>query len=108
LCTGFAAKVYVPDFSGLDAFQGICYHTSQWPQAGLDLRRQRVGVVGTGASGVQIVQELGPQVEHLTVFQRTPNLAIPMRQEKIDEKSSINSKNGRAEMYEQRKYTAGV
>jgi len=107
-CTGFASKLYIPNYKGLDTFQGICHHTSQWPQEGLDLRGKRVGVVGTGASGVQVIQELGAEVAHLTVFQRTPNLALPMRQTKIDEKSSMNSKERRTEMYEQRRNTIGT
>ncbi|EEB96067.1 hypothetical protein MPER_04861, partial [Moniliophthora perniciosa FA553] len=55
-----------------------------WPEAGLDLNGKRVAVIGTGATGVQIIQEIGPIVEHLTVFQRTPNTCIPMCQAKVD------------------------
>ncbi|KAF5313803.1 hypothetical protein D9758_017917 [Tetrapyrgos nigripes] len=49
---------------------------------GVDLRGKKVGVVGTGATGVQVIQEVAPDAEHLTVFQRTPNLALPMVQSK--------------------------
>ncbi|KAI3621181.1 cyclohexanone monooxygenase [Moniliophthora roreri] len=84
LCTGFASKIYIPPIKGLDTFKGIYHHSSQWPEAGLDLRGKRVAVIGTGATGVQIIQEIGPIVEHLTVFQRTPNTCLPMRQAKVD------------------------
>lgn len=102
LCVGFAAKSYTPDFKGLDKFEGVWYHSSKWPQEGVDLKNKRVGVIGTGtqrlyigrcsstykrltgASGVQVIQEVGPEAAHLTVFQRTPNLALPMRQKKLD------------------------
>ncbi|KAJ3729462.1 hypothetical protein C8R42DRAFT_651996 [Lentinula raphanica] len=69
LCTGFAAKPYTPHLKGIDLFQGINCHTAEWPENGLDLKGKRVGVVGTGASGVQVIQEIAKDVEHLTVFQ---------------------------------------
>jgi len=85
VCTGFAAKPYLPELEGLEDFGGICYHTALWPQGGLDLTGKRVGVLGTGASGVQVTQEAGRDAAHVTVFQRTPNLALPMRQQQLDE-----------------------
>jgi cyclohexanone monooxygenase len=84
-CTGFAAKAYVPDFPGLGSFGGPCVHTAHWPQEGLDMTGRRVGVIGTGASGVQVIQEAGKVASHLTVFQRTPILALPMQQQPLDE-----------------------
>lgn len=80
LCIGFASKHYTPDFKDLDKFKGIMHHTARWPLEPIDPKGKRVAVVGTGASGVQVIQEWGPDVEHLTVYQRTPNLAIPMGQ----------------------------
>lgn len=80
LCTGFASKRYTPPYDGIEKFKGQWYHSGVWPEEGVDLIGKRVAIVGTGASGVQIIQEIGPQVKHLTVYQRTPNLAIPMRQ----------------------------
>ncbi|KFZ00295.1 hypothetical protein V498_00175 [Pseudogymnoascus sp. VKM F-4517 (FW-2822)] len=84
-CTGFASKPYTPSFLGVNDFKGAVHHTAEWPQEGIELKGRRVGVIGTGASGVQVIQECGPTVSHLKVFQRTPNLAIPMGQENIDE-----------------------
>lgn len=78
LCTGFAAKPYLPPFRNIDAFKGEMYHTALYPQQGVNLEGRRVAVIGTGASGVQVIQSVGPIVSHLTVFQRTPNPAIPM------------------------------
>ena len=83
-CMGFAAKAYTPDFDGLESFAGPCYHTAHWPQEGLDMSGKRVGIIGTGASGVQVVQEAAAVASHLTVFQRTPNIALPMRQRRLD------------------------
>jgi cation diffusion facilitator CzcD-associated flavoprotein CzcO len=60
-----------PDLPGLEGFSGTLVHSARWPD-GLDLRGQRVGLIGTGASAIQIGPELAPQVASLTVFQRTP------------------------------------
>lgn len=75
--TGFAARRYVPNFKGLDKFKGIVHHSSFWPE-NVDFQDKNVAVIGTGASGVQMIQEIGPAAKHLTVFQRCPNLALPM------------------------------
>lgn len=84
LCTGFASKSYTPDFKGIETFEGPCYHSAHWPRQGLDLDGKRVGIIGTGASGVQIAQEASKVASHLTVFQRTPIMALPMRQQQFD------------------------
>lgn len=107
LCTGIGSKPHLPDIKGLGDFGGLVYHTAQWPQQGVDLAGQRVGVIGTGASGVQVIQELGPIVSHLTVFQRTPNLALPMRQRQLDAAAKRELKVGMKEKYAKRARTFG-
>lgn len=107
LCTGFAAKAYVPQIEGLDQFAGKWLHTASWPQAGLDLTGKRVGVIGTGASGVQVVQEAGRQAAHLTVFQRTPMLALPMQQRKLDEAAQLHMKASYPDIYRKRRENFG-
>lgn len=74
---GFASKTYTPPFTGMDQFRGAIYHTAKWPQESINCNGKRVAVIGTGASGVQVIQEIGPIVNTLTVYQRTPNLALP-------------------------------
>ena len=106
-CTGFASKVYIPDFPGLGNFLGPCVHTGQWPQDGLDMTGQRVGVIGTGASGVQVIQEAGKIASHVTVFQRTPNLALPMQQQALDERSQRSMKKHYPEWFHQRAQSNG-
>jgi cyclohexanone monooxygenase len=81
-CLGFASKPYIPELPGLDSFGGTVHHTAQWPTGGVDLAGRRVGVIGTGASGVQVVQEAAKVADHLVVFQRTPVTALPMGQER--------------------------
>lgn len=49
------------------------FHTAQWPHYGVALKDKRIAVIGTGASGVQVIQECGLKCKHLTVYQRTPN-----------------------------------
>lgn len=80
LCTGFAAKPYMPSYKGIEQFGGVWHHTALWPQDGVNFHGKRIGVIGTGASGVQVAQEAAKRAAHLTVFQRTPILALPMQQ----------------------------
>jgi cation diffusion facilitator CzcD-associated flavoprotein CzcO len=107
LCTGLSAKPYVPDLPGLGNFAGERHHTAQWPQQGLDLAGKRVGIIGTGASGVQVAQEAAAVAAHLTVFQRTPNLALPMRQRKLDADTIRRMKEGYPSAYKKRRTTFG-
>jgi len=102
LCTGFGSKPYVPDLPGLNDFAGERHHTALWPQGGLDLTGKRVGVIGTGASGVQVAQEAARVAAHLTVFQRTPNTALPMRQTTLDDDKIRRMKEDYPAMYERR------
>jgi cation diffusion facilitator CzcD-associated flavoprotein CzcO len=105
LCTGLASKPYVPDLPGLDDFVGERHHTALWPQQGLDLAGKRVGIIGTGASGVQVAQEAAGVAAHLTVFQRTPNIALPMRQAKLDDDTVRRMKENYPAMYDRRTKT---
>jgi cyclohexanone monooxygenase len=105
LCTGLGSKPYAPDLSGLSDFAGERHHTALWPQQGLDMAGKRVGVIGTGASGVQVAQEAAGVAAHLTVFQRTPNLALPMRQTKLDEDTIRRMKEKYPEIYDRRTKT---
>jgi cation diffusion facilitator CzcD-associated flavoprotein CzcO len=105
LCTGLGSKPYVPDLPGLGDFAGERHLTALWPQQGLDMAGKRVGVIGTGASGVQVAQEAAGVAAHLTVFQRTPNMALPMRQTKLDEDTIRRMKEKYPEIYDRRTKT---
>lgn len=87
LCTGAADFRYMPSFQGLNDFKGITCHTRLWPKD-LNVAGKRVAVIGTGASGIQVIQEIAPEVSHLTVYQRTPNIALPMQQSSIDDQKN--------------------
>ena len=77
MATGCLSAARVPDFPGLQDFEGHWYHTGDWPHEGVDFTGQRVGVVGTGSSGVQSIPLIAEQAKHLTVFQRTANFTLP-------------------------------
>lgn len=74
--TGFLSQPYTPPFPGLESFAGRIVHTTAWPDD-LDLSGARVGVIGTGATAVQLVPELADVAAELTVFQRTPIWVVP-------------------------------
>lgn len=107
LCTGFAAKPYVPKLKGLEQFKGAKHHTAWWPQNGLDLAAKRVGVIGTGASGVQVVQEAAAVAAELTVFQRTPILALAMQQCALDESTQVEMKRDYPARFARRRESFG-
>lgn len=70
-------------FPGAATFRGVSCHTASWPSDGVELAGKRVGVIGTAATGIQVIQTIAPIVSHLSVFQRTPNFAVPMKNPKI-------------------------
>jgi cation diffusion facilitator CzcD-associated flavoprotein CzcO len=84
MATGCLSASKVPEVPGLDTFRGRWYHTGHWPEEGVDFSGQRVGVVGTGSSGVQAIPLIAAQATELTVFQRTPNFVLPAHNHPID------------------------
>ena len=104
---GFASKPYLPDFPGLEDFKGQWFHTARWPQEGIDLADRRVALIGTGASGVQVAQEAAKSAKKLTLYQRTPILALPMRQEKLSKINQEREKQGYSAIFEKRRQTSG-
>ncbi|MDT9592163.1 NAD(P)/FAD-dependent oxidoreductase [Nocardioides zeae] len=77
--TGVLSALNFPDIPGLETFEGEWHHTGAWPHEEVALEGKKVVVIGTGATGIQVISEVGKVAEHLTVFQRTPNWAIPLR-----------------------------
>jgi cation diffusion facilitator CzcD-associated flavoprotein CzcO len=73
-----------PDIPGIDDFAGEIHHTGQWPQQGVTFEGKRVGVIGTGSSGVQAIPIIARESAHLTVFQRTPQYSIPAGNRPVD------------------------
>jgi cyclohexanone monooxygenase len=73
---GLLSAINVPDFPGIADFEGQVVHTGAWPED-LDLAGKRVGVIGNGSTGGQVITALGPVAGHLTSFQRTPQYSVP-------------------------------
>jgi len=76
---GMISQPEIPAISGMDRFKGPLFHSSRWPE-GLDYAGKRVGVIGAGATSVQMVPELAKTAAQVTVFQRTPNYILPAMQ----------------------------
>ena len=74
---GCLSTATLPEYPGLADFAGEWYHTGKWPHARVDFTGKRVGLIGTGSSGVQSTIAIAPEAAHLYVFQRTPNYSIP-------------------------------
>jgi cyclohexanone monooxygenase len=74
---GLLSSTNFPAIEGKETFKGEMYHTSQWPKREVELKGKRVGVIGTGSTGVQLITEIAPIAKHLTVFQRTPQYSVP-------------------------------
>jgi cation diffusion facilitator CzcD-associated flavoprotein CzcO len=74
----------MPRIEGVDTFKGESFHTARWPHEPVSFEGKRVAVIGTGATGVQTIQEVAKTVGHLTVFQRTPNWCAPLHNSRID------------------------
>lgn len=73
---GLFATPLIPDFPGADTFRGTFVHPSRWPD-GLSLEGKRVGVIGNGSTGVQLLAPVAAEAGHVTVFQRTPQWISP-------------------------------
>src|SRR6516165_5277926 len=76
---GCLSTANVPNIPGLETFEGAWYHTGQWPHEGVDFTGKRVGMIGTGSTGIQAAPVIASSAAHLTVFQRTPNYSVPAR-----------------------------
>ena len=79
MASGALSVAKTVDIPGIEDFSGLCLSTSSWPREGVVLSGKRVGVVGTGSSGVQVITALAPEVDELVVFQRTPPFCLPAR-----------------------------
>ncbi|HWC29685.1 MAG TPA: NAD(P)/FAD-dependent oxidoreductase [Dehalococcoidia bacterium] len=84
MATGNLSTPRVPEFPGLSSFRGDWYHTGMWPHEGVDFTGKRVGIIGTGSSGVQSIPFIAQQAKHLHVFQRTANFILPARNAPMD------------------------
>lgn len=80
---GVLSQAIYPDIAGIDTFAGQKYHTAHWPREGVDLTGKKVGLIGLGASGIQLVPTIAPQAGEFFVFQRTPNFVVETTNEAV-------------------------
>jgi cyclohexanone monooxygenase len=92
MATGNLSTPRTPDYPGLESFKGKWYHTGLWPHKGVDFTGLRVGVIGTGSSGVQSIPIIAKQAKHLYVFQRTANFSLPARNAPMDPDKELTHK----------------
>ncbi len=77
MAVGQLSTTKAPQLAGQSSFTGDIHHTAEWPHDGVDCTGKRVGVIGTGSSGMQAIPIIAREAAHLTVFQRTPNFSVP-------------------------------
>ena len=103
---GCLSKPYLPDFEGLEEFAGEWYHTARWPHDGVDFSGRHTGVVGTGSSGIQVIPEVAERAEQLTVFQRTPNYAVPAQNRPLGDDEIEEIRANYDEIWEQARHSS--
>ena len=101
---GCLSAAAMPDYPGLADYTGEWYHTGRWPHEAVSFTGKRVGIVGTGSSGVQSTIAIAPQARHLTVFQRTPNYSIPAWNGPLDPEATRKLKENYAEWRARSRY----
>ncbi len=113
--TGPLSAPQMPAIEGVDSYQGESYHTALWPHGEdgfsgkqVDYANKRVGVLGTGATGVQLIQEVAKTAGELFVFQRRPNWCAPLHNSKIDEKTQVEIKSSYASIFAKCNETFGA
>ena len=92
MATGALSVPQIPAIDGIDDFDGTLIYRSTWPREPVDLTGKRVGLVGTGSSGVQATPELADMAAHLWVFQRTPTFTWPSRNGPLDPEVQAETK----------------
>jgi len=109
LATGCLSVPNTPAIEGAERFKGDVHHTGQWPHEGVDFSATRVGIIGTGSSGIQAIPVIAEQAKHLTVFQRTPNYTMPAFNKPLTEEYREKAKeNYPAIRAAQRESQAGI
>jgi cyclohexanone monooxygenase len=109
MATGCLSASQIPEIPGLERFEGDWHHTARWPQEGVEFAGRRVGVIGTGSTGIQIIPEIAPQAAHTYVFQRTANFSVPNANRPLDPEVERSWKERYAQQREvQRRSLLGV
>jgi cyclohexanone monooxygenase len=109
MATGCLSASHVPEIPGLERFEGEWHHTARWPEEGVEIAGRRVGVIGTGSTGIQLIPEIAPEAAHTYVFQRTANFSVPNANSPMDPEVERSWKDRYAQQREtQRRSMLGV
>ena len=100
LALGLLSQPTMPRIPGVDDFQGRSWHTYGWPHEEVDLSDQRVGIIGTGATAIQVIGEIADKVGELTVFQRRPNWVAPLNNSDISAEQMVGIRDRYDEIFE--------
>lgn len=92
LCMGQLSAPKAPNFGGQDEFEGEIIHSAVWPKHNVTFEGKRVGIIGTGSSGMQMTPVIAKAAKHLTVFQRTPNFSVPAANAPVDDEEDARVK----------------
>ena len=90
----------LPNIKGMGTYKGESFHTYWWPKEPISLKNKRVGIIGTGATGIQIIAEIADKVGELTVFQRRPNWSVPLNNSPISEEEMTEIRSRYDEIFE--------
>jgi cation diffusion facilitator CzcD-associated flavoprotein CzcO len=104
---GMLSAATMPRIEGVESFEGQAFHTYYWPSEPVDLEGKRVAVIGTGATGVQVISEIADKVGELTVFQRRPNWCAPLHNGPIDEAEQAEIRASYDEIFARCRETPG-
>ena len=102
---GCLSEVNKPAIPGAETFAGVQLHTARWPAEGVDVAGKRVGVIGTGSSGVQVIPQVARTAEHVYVFQRTAQYTVPARNRPLDDEARRELRDSFAERQEFKRTT---
>jgi cation diffusion facilitator CzcD-associated flavoprotein CzcO len=107
LAIGLLSAPTMPRLEGIDSFRGRSFHTYYWPHEPVDLAGKRVAVIGTGATGIQLIGEIADKVGELTVFQRRPNWSAPLNNSAISDEEMADIRARYDEIFAACKLTPG-
>ena len=97
---GVLSNPTLPNVPGVSDYKGVAFHTARWPKENVTFESKRVGIIGTGATAIQAIPEIAKTAGSLTVFQRTPNWAIPLHNGKISKDEMAEIRKGYPELFE--------
>ena len=100
MAVGLLSQPTLPKLEGMDDFKGTSFHTYYWPHEGIDLTGKKVGIIGTGATAIQIIPVIAEQAEELYVFQRRPNWSAPLNNSELSEAEMADIRTRYDEIFE--------